>query len=89
MKEILAVYTLPFSRDSLIKDSATAVAIAEPILFSEYGKELILSERPYEVYLIDSLWYLSGTIPKESEGGGFEIIINSKNGRIMSLTHYK
>lgn len=89
MKEALKFHTKPFAKDSLIKDSATAVAIAEPILFNTYGKEQILSERPYEVYLIDSLWYLMGTIPEGHKGGGFEIIINSRDARVMSLRHYK
>ena len=89
LKEVLALQSKPFASDSLIKDSATAAAIAEPILFNMYGREQILSERPYEVYLIDSLWYLMGTIPEGSKGGGFEIVINSKNSQVMSLRHYK
>ncbi len=89
LKEVLALHIKPFSQDGLIKDSATATAIAEPILFNVYGKEQILEQRPYEVYLIDSMWYLTGTIPKGNKGGGFEIIINSRDGRIMSLRHYK
>ena len=78
-----------FSWDTLIKDSATAIAIAEPILFNVFGRSEILNERPYEVYLIDGYWYLSGTIPKESKGGGFEIIFSAKDGQIIRLTHYK
>ena len=89
LKEVLALRTKPFARENLIKDSATAVAIAEPILFNTYGREEILDQRPYEVYLIDSLWYLMGTIPDGYKGGGFEIIINSTDARVMSLRHYK
>ncbi|MFZ2783710.1 MAG: NTF2 fold immunity protein [Sediminibacterium sp.] len=78
-----------FLWDTLIKDSATAVAIAEPILFNAFGRSEILNERPYEVYLIDGYWYLSGTIPKGWKGGGFEIIFSAKDGQIKRLTHYK
>lgn len=78
-----------FLWDTLIKDSATAIAIAEPILFNVFGRNKILNERPYEVYLIDGYWYLSGTIPKGSKGGGFEIIFSAKDGQIKRLTHYK
>jgi hypothetical protein len=79
----------PFTWDTLIKNSTTAIAMAEPLLFDIFGKDLILSERPYEVYLIDGYWYLSGTIPKGWKGGGFEIIMSAKDGKIIRLTHYK
>ena len=39
--------------DTLIKDRETAIAVVEPILFKIYGKKNIISERPYESYLID------------------------------------
>jgi hypothetical protein len=75
--------------DTLIKNKATAIAIAEPILFDIYGKKEIINERPYECYLVDGYWYLSGTLPKDWLGGVFEMIINSKNGEIIKLTHGK
>ena len=50
--------------DTLITDKETAIAMAEPLLFKIYGKEKIESERPYEIYLIDGYWYISGTLPK-------------------------
>jgi hypothetical protein len=78
-----------FKYDMLIKDSATAIAMAEPLLFQVYGENLILGEKPYEVYLIDGYWYISGTIPEANKGGGFEIIFSAKNGQIIRLTHYK
>jgi hypothetical protein len=79
----------PFTWDTLIKTPATAIAMAEPILFDVFGKEQIVSEKPYEVYLIDGYWYLAGTIPKGVEGGGFEIIFSAKDAKIIRLTHYK
>lgn len=78
-----------FNYDMLIKDSATAIAMAEPLLFQAYGENRILGEKPYEVYLIDGYWYISGTIPEANKGGGFEIIFSAKNGQIIRLTHYK
>ena len=63
--------------------------MTEPLLFDIFGKDQILSERPYEVYLIDGYWYLAGTIPKGSKGGGFEVVISAKDGQIIRLTHYK
>ncbi|SRR5258706_10188705 len=75
--------------DTLIKDNHTAIAVVEPILFKIYGKEQITNERPYECYLIDCYWYISGTLPKGSLGGVFEVIVSAKDGMIIKLTHGK
>ena len=75
--------------NTLIKDSQTAIAVVEPILFKIYGKKNIISERPYECYLIDDYWYISGTLPKGWDGGVFEIIISAKDGKIIKLIHGK
>jgi hypothetical protein len=75
--------------DTLIGDKETAIAVVEPILFKFYGKEEILSERPYETYFINGYWYICGTLLKEYKGGTFEIIINSINGQVIKLAHGK
>ena len=89
LHELLDSKGQPFTWDTLIRNSSTAIAMVEPLLFDIFGKDQILSERPYEVYLIDGFWYLSGTIPKGWKGGGFEIILSAKDGKIIRLTHYK
>jgi hypothetical protein len=71
----------------LIKDSTTAVQIAEPILFSIYKRKNIESQKPYEIYLLENHWVISGTLPKDSLGGTFLIIIDAKNSRIIKITH--
>ena len=76
-------------RHKLTIDKQTAIAVAEVYLFKTYGKKQILTERPYEVYLINGYWWMMGTIPKNADGGGFELIMNAKNGQIIRLTHYK
>ncbi len=81
-------YYKPFY-DTLIKVKKTAIEIAEPILFNIYGKKNITEERPYECYLIDGYWYISGTLPKGYAGGVFEIILNSKNAQVIKLIHGK
>ena len=65
-----------------------AIEYAEMILFKVYGKEHIISERPYNIYNIRGFWYIDGTL-KEKLGGTFEIIFNSKNGQIIRLCHGK
>jgi hypothetical protein len=75
--------------DTLIKDQEIAIAMAEPILFRIYGKPNIIEERPYECYMIDGYWYISGTLPKGWTGGVFEIIIRSKDACVIKLIHGK
>jgi NTF2 fold immunity protein of polymorphic toxin system component len=75
--------------DTLIKDKGIAIAVAESILFKIYGKKNIIKERPYESYLIDGFWYISGTLPKNYKGGVFEIIISAKDAHVKKLTHGK
>ena len=73
----------------IIKDSLTAINVAEPILFSIYGKENITKQRPYEIYFIDNYWVITGTLPKDYLGGTFLIIIDSKDSKIIRITHGK
>ncbi|MFN0256679.1 YbbC/YhhH family protein [Pedobacter ureilyticus] len=73
----------------IIKDSLTAINIAEPILFSIYGKDNITKQRPYEIYFIDNYWVISGTLPKDCLGGTFLIIIDARDGKINKITHGK
>ena len=74
----------------LIRTEEAAIQIAEPILFEIYGKERILSERPYGVHKIDDYWFVSGSLQRlYTVGGGFEIILDSRNAEVMSITHYK
>ena len=88
IKEAIKNKAKPFY-DTLIKTKETAIAMAEPILFDIYGKKEIINERPYECYLIDGYWYISGTLPKGWQGGVFEIIINAKDGQVIKLIHGK
>lgn len=76
-------------KSAIIKDSLTAIKIAEPILFGIYGEEKITAQLPYEVYLINNHWVLMGTIGKHKEGGTFLIIIDSMDGRILKIIHGK
>jgi len=75
--------------DTLIRNKETAIAIAEPILFDRYGKKNITKQKPYECFFIERYWYITGTLPKGWDGGVFEILIDSKDGRIVKLIHGK
>ncbi len=76
-------------KTSIIKDSTVAISVAESVLFSIYGKESIIKQRPYEIYFINNYWILIGTLPEGSLGGTFLIIIDSRDSRIIRLTHGK
>jgi hypothetical protein len=95
MNEVLADSTpRPWNRGEneliLIKTKEDAISVAEPILFGIYGREKILRERPYGVHKFDNYWYVSGSLPRlYTFGGGFEIILDSRDARVLSVTHYK
>jgi len=73
----------------IIKDSINAIKIAEPILFDIYGKENIEKQRPYEIYLLENYWVISGTLPENYVGGTFLIIIDARNSKVIKITHGK
>lgn len=73
----------------IIKDSVTAISVAEPILFSIYGKDNIIKQRPYETFLIDKYWIINGTLPIDYLGGTFLIIIDSQDSKIIKIFHGK
>lgn len=75
--------------NQVVKDKATATSIAEPMLFSIYGKENIVKQRPYESYLIDGYWVIEGTLPQGMRGGTFLVILNSIDSKVIKLTHGK
>ncbi|KAF2508281.1 YbbC/YhhH family protein [Flavobacterium foetidum] len=77
------------NKEIIIKDSITATKIAEPILYNIYGKENIEKQRPYEIYLLENYWVISGTLPENYLGGTFLIIIDARNSQIIKITHGK
>ncbi|WP_165822238.1 NTF2 fold immunity protein [Hymenobacter edaphi] len=81
----------PASAARQIATADEAIAAAEPVLFEQYGRENILSQRPYEGYLLDGFWFIQGTLPAGGDvvGGTFEIAFTAKSGRIVHLTHYE
>ncbi len=92
LKEVLKKkeqYNLIDNKKEIIKDSVTAVNIAETILFNFFDKETIIDERPYEIYHIDKHWIIIGTLPKGYKGGTFLIIIDATNCRVLKIIHGK
>jgi len=77
------------NKNIIIKDSLTAISISELILFNIYGKKNITNQKPYEIDLIDNYWIIRGTLPKGYKGGNFLIILDSRNSKIIKITHGK
>jgi len=84
-------YTDQFNK--AIPNKATAIKIAEPILFKGYGKDVIIAEKPYNVDLVDGYWIVTGTLKQvkgqDVVGGVFLIILSEKDGRIIKIAHGK
>ena len=78
-----------FNGEVLIKNREMLISIAEPILFEIYGKEHILSESPYEIFLFDDYWIMKGTHPIKSKGGTFTIAIHRKTCEVIGISHGK
>jgi len=90
LRKVLAGSTYVLLRgDTLIKNKDAAIMVAEAALFPIFGKSKIRSEQPYETYLIDGYWVISGTLPRGWDGGTFEVIINAIDGRFVYLSHGK
>ncbi|MFL9838816.1 NTF2 fold immunity protein [Flavobacterium sp. ST-75] len=76
-------------KNIIIKDSITAIGVAEPILFGLYTKENIIKQHPYEIHHIDNYWVINGTLQTGFRGGTFLCIIDDRTGKILRITHGK
>jgi NTF2 fold immunity protein len=77
-------------KNALIKDKQTLIKYAEPILFKRYGKEQIIEERPYIIHIKNEVWIMDGTLPAQyTKGGTFHIEIDSKEGKVIKIIHYR
>jgi hypothetical protein len=83
-----SIHNVIDNRTLIIKDSEMAIQIVEPILFSIYGKNNIVKQKPYKINLVDEYWVVSGTLHSE-HGGVFLIIIDARNSKVIRITHGK
>jgi len=82
-------YNLLNKKSIIIKDSLTAINVAEPILFGLFGKDNIIKQKPYKIFFIDNYWLIRGTLPKGKIGGTFQIIIDSRDSKVIEIIHGK
>jgi hypothetical protein len=68
-----------------------AYKISSIIVASIYGYELVEKEKPAHIRLInDSIWCVSGSLPKGYDvGGTYSILIEKYSGKILRVTHEK
>lgn len=72
-----------------IKDEIVAKKVAEAILRSIYGKEIINRQQPLTAELDGDIWIVRGTLPKDEKGGTADIRIRKSSGEVVFLTHYR
>nr|WP_322625617.1 NTF2 fold immunity protein [uncultured Flavobacterium sp.] len=77
------------NKTALLPSQADAIAFAELILFRIYGEENIKRQRPYGCFHINNHWIISGSLPDDSLGGTFLIIIDDRNAKVVQITHGK
>lgn len=76
----------PLPKEGLVPDKETAIKIAEAVLFRMYGENSIKAQRPYVAREDDYIWWISGTLPKDSFGNVFNIGISKHTAAILRLT---
>jgi hypothetical protein len=76
-------------QNGVVPDEATAIAIAEAVLIPVYGKDKILSERPFKAKLEKGVWTVYGFLPEGWIGGTAQVKIDKAHGAILGLTHYQ
>jgi len=82
-------------KEGFVPDATTAQIIAEAVLIPIYGKETVLSERPFKAILKGNFWIITGSVRCEAPtgavcpGGAAEVKISKKSGQILSVSHYQ
>jgi hypothetical protein len=84
-----------------VPDEATALKIAEPALIKTYGKRQIDDERPLTATLDKGIWTVAGslccsdrnghrTCEQQMCVGGVAVLkLRQRDGKILSIIHYK
>jgi len=89
------------TKEDLVPDAATALKIAEPALIKTYGKRQIEDQRPLTATLENGIWIVSGTLCCTDRsgnrtcgqhmcvGGTAVLKLRQRDGKILSIIHYK
>lgn len=73
-----------------VPDAATAIKIAVAVWEPIYGQEQISQEKPYTAVLVNGIWIVEGTLPKQYTVGGVAVAeISKDDGKILRVSHGK
>ena len=74
-------------KKGIIPDAETACKVAISIIKAVYGEQLLNSELPLQITLInDKYWTIEGTL-HTAKGGVVFMTINKNNGCVLNLMH--
>jgi len=77
-------------QQGFVPDEATAIRIAEAVLFPVYGVDQIKREEPFTVTLEGDIWTIEGKpLPRDVVGGVVFLQISKTDARVMRMTHGK
>ncbi|MFH0894918.1 MAG: NTF2 fold immunity protein [Bacteroidota bacterium] len=74
-------------KDRVVKSKHQAKKTIEPLAIAKYGDQK--DERPYEIHLINGLWFMKGTLSKRWTGGTIIGVLDSKTGEVLFIMHTK
>src|SRR2546423_12101382 len=72
-----------------VPDARTAIRIAEAVWIPIYGAKTLADEKPFVAVRRGNVWYVHGTLPKNTPGGTAEAEIDSRSGNIIRISHGK
>lgn len=76
--------------NGVLNNETIAVEVAKIYISNIFGKACLQEEKPYQVVMInDSIWDISGSLPKNALGGTFSIVLDKRTGGVISIMHGK
>ena len=75
--------------DGYVPNAATAIRIAVAVWEPIYGHDTIARETPYVAKLDKDVWVVTGSLPKNRDGGVAVIEIAKQDSRILRVSHGK
>ena len=74
----------------IIRNDSMAYQLSSLVIKDIYGEDCLIKEAPAHISLInDSIWHVSGSLPKTCIGGTYSILIERFSGKILRVTHGK
>ncbi len=65
---------------------AQVLAVAEPALRARFP-ETFDATRPYHARCTNGVWWVHGTLPKDTQGGTPEAEVRDSDGKILTVYH--